>query len=76
MRFSVWAGVNYRIMQFIKEHESEAASIHMAYLTKVTGQEFSDKDAKVIYPAWTPFSLLKSRSLGFTTPRIPFIINM
>jgi ABC-type nitrate/sulfonate/bicarbonate transport system substrate-binding protein len=66
------AGVNYRIIQFIKDHESEAASIHMSYLTKVTGQEFTEKDAKIIYNSLDPFITFEEQKPWFHDTRNPF----
>lgn len=66
------AGVNYRIIQFIKEHEAEAGRIHMGYLTKVTGQEFTEKDAKVIYQSLDPFFTFEEQKPWFQDPQNPF----
>jgi NitT/TauT family transport system substrate-binding protein len=66
------AGVNYRIIQFINEHEVEAASIHMAYLTKVTGQEFTQNDARVIYNSLDPFITFDEQKPWFYDVQSPF----
>jgi ABC-type nitrate/sulfonate/bicarbonate transport system substrate-binding protein len=66
------AGVNYRIMQFIKDHEAEAAAIHMRYLTKVTGQQFTEQDAKVIYHSLDPFFTFEAQKPWFHDKQSPF----
>ena len=66
------AGVNYRIIQFINDHETEAATIHMAYLTKITGQDFTEKDAKVIYRSLDPFFTFESQKPWFHDTQNPF----
>lgn len=66
------AGVNYRIMQFIKDHEDEAAEIHMRYLSKVTGQDFSRADAKIIYHSLDPFMTFEEQKPWFHEPQSPF----
>ena len=49
------ASVNYRIMRFIETNREEALAIHMAYLSKVTGQKFTPADGAVIYDYLDPF---------------------
>lgn len=66
------AGVNYRIMQFIKDHETEAAAIHMDYLTKTTGQQFTQDDARVIYHSLDPFVTFEEQNKWFNDQSSPF----
>ncbi len=49
------ASVNYRIMSFMQTNRDEALAIHMAYLSKVTGQKFTSEDGRVIYDSLDPF---------------------
>jgi ABC-type nitrate/sulfonate/bicarbonate transport system substrate-binding protein len=49
------ASVNYRIMKFMSTDQDEAISIHMAYLSKVTGQKFTVEDGRIIYSDLDPF---------------------
>ncbi len=49
------ASVNYRIIDFMREHRAEALRIHMRYLSRVTGQEFDASDGAVIYDDLDPF---------------------
>lgn len=49
------ASVNYRIMKYIETHRDEAIQIHMKYLSRVTGQEFTEADGEIIYDYLDPF---------------------
>jgi NitT/TauT family transport system substrate-binding protein len=49
------ASVNYRIMDLINHSPAEALKIHMPYLTKVSGQSFSEKEGEIIYHSLDPF---------------------
>jgi ABC-type nitrate/sulfonate/bicarbonate transport system substrate-binding protein len=65
------ASVNYRTMRFIKDHEDEALSIHMKYLSNVTGQEFTLADGKVIYHNLDPFFTFEDQRSWFLDPKSP-----
>jgi ABC-type nitrate/sulfonate/bicarbonate transport system substrate-binding protein len=49
------ASVNFRILQFMKDHPDEAIAIHMPYLSQITGQSFTAADGKIIYDKLDPF---------------------
>ena len=49
------ASVNYRIMEFMETNRDEALDIHMAYLSRETGQDFTVADGNVIYDDLDPF---------------------
>ena len=65
------ASVNYRIMKFMGTNPSEAMTIHMAYLSKVTGQKFTVDDGKVIYDSLDPFVTFESQCSWFHDPNDP-----
>lgn len=66
------ASVNYRIMKFINEHPQEAAQLHMTYLSQVTGEEFTEDDAQVIYGDLDPFVTFEDQREWFHDPESPF----
>jgi ABC-type nitrate/sulfonate/bicarbonate transport system substrate-binding protein len=66
------ASVNYRIMQFIRDRPREAAAIHMPYLSSVTGEKFTEKDAEVIYSDLDPFVPFDEQREWFHDPNSNF----
>lgn len=65
------ASVNYRIMRFIHDHPTEAALLHMPYLSEVTGESFGPRDAEVIYRDLDPFVTFEDQRAWFSDPRNP-----
>lgn len=65
------ASVNYRIMKYIASDRDEAARIHMAYLSKLTGNEFTAEDAPVFYDRLDPFYTFKQQSEWFHDKKSP-----
>jgi len=65
------ASVNYRIMKFINDHPEEAAKIHMAYLSKITGQSFDVQDGLVIYKDLDPFVTFEDQAKWFHDTKDP-----
>jgi ABC-type nitrate/sulfonate/bicarbonate transport system substrate-binding protein len=59
------ASVNYRIMKFMATNQDEAISIHMAYLSKVTGQKFTAEDGRIIYNDLDPFVTFEDQKPWF-----------
>lgn len=66
------ASVNYRIMRFMETHRDEAIQIHMAYLTRVTGEQFTPADGEVIYDSLDPFLTFEKQNVWFHDPASPF----
>lgn len=62
------ASVNFRIIRFINEHPQEALSLHMPYLSQVTGQKFSEQDGLIIYERLDPFFTFEAQHDWFHTP--------
>ena len=62
------SSVNFRITQFMKEHQDEALAIHMPYLSQVTGQPFSAADGKVIYNSLDPFFTFEAQNPWYNDP--------
>jgi hypothetical protein len=59
------ASVNYRIMRFMSTNQAEAINIHMAYLSKVTGQKFTAQDGQIIYSDLDPFFTFENQRPWF-----------
>lgn len=66
------ASVNYRIMKFINTNPKEAAALHMPYLTQLTGQLFTEKDAAIIYSDLDPFVSFEDQREWFNNEQSPF----
>jgi len=66
------ASVNFRIMKFIHELPDEALSIHMPYLTEVTGQSFTAAEGKIIYSSLDPFYTFEQQSQWYNDPKSPY----
>lgn len=62
------ASVNYRIMQFINDHPDDAAAFQMPYLSQVTGEQFTTRDARIIYSSLDPFYTFKRQYPWFHDP--------
>lgn len=65
------ASVNYRIMKFMSTNRDEAVSIHMAYLSKVTGQKFTAEDGRIIYNDLDPFVSFEDQKPWFHDGKDP-----
>ncbi|PWU00341.1 MAG: hypothetical protein C5B53_04230 [Candidatus Melainabacteria bacterium] len=63
------AGVNFRIMKFMHDHQPEALALHMPYLSQVTGQHFSDAEGKIIYEDLDPFYTFEEQREWFHKPK-------
>lgn len=66
------SGVNFRIVQFIKDHPDEAIAIHMPYLSQVTGQSFTPAEGRVIYNSLDPFFTFAEQKTWYSDPSSPF----
>jgi ABC-type nitrate/sulfonate/bicarbonate transport system substrate-binding protein len=59
------ASVNYRIMAFMHSDRGEAIQIHMRYLSRVTGTQFTAKDGAIIYDDLDPFMTFEDQRPWF-----------
>lgn len=66
------ASVSFRINDLIVNHPDEALAIHMPYLSKVTGEAFSDRDGTIIYQHLDPFYTFQQQRVWFHEPKDPF----
>lgn len=64
------ARVSYQINAILKS-DPKAAEVHMAYLSKVTGQPFTPQDAAIIYNQLDPFLTFEEQRRWFTDPAYP-----
>jgi len=65
------ASVNYRIMKFMETNRQDAIRIHMAYLSRVTGAEFTAKDGAIIYDDLDPFVTFEGQKSWFHDSSAP-----
>lgn len=68
------ARVAYRINTLINTDPS-VAPIHMAYLSKVTGQVFTVEDAEIFYKQLDPFLTFEEQTRWFSDPSYPLYDN-
>jgi hypothetical protein len=66
------ASVNFRIVKFIHDSPDEALSIHMPYLTQVTGQPFTAAEGKIIYSSLDPFYTFEQQRPWYYDPNSPY----
>jgi len=59
------ASVNYRIMKFMQADRKKALQIHMAYLSRITGQQFTEADGEIIYDDLDPFVTFENQKPWF-----------
>jgi hypothetical protein len=65
------AAISFEINAFMQSNRAEAAAVHMAYLSKVTGQSFTTKDASIIYDQLDPFLTFEQQKKWFDDPSDP-----
>lgn len=65
------AGVNFRIMQFIKDQPDAALAVHMPYLSEVSGQTFTAADGTVMYTSLHPFKTFDEQREWFQDSASP-----
>lgn len=65
------ASVSFRINDLIKSNPSEASSLHMPYLSQITGQPFDEADARVLYNDLDPFLTFEEQAPWFENPGNP-----
>jgi NitT/TauT family transport system substrate-binding protein len=65
------ASVSFRIMKYMMTNRDDAVSIHMAYLSKVTGQKFTEEDGRIIYDYLDPFVTFEDQKPWFHDPANP-----
>jgi ABC-type nitrate/sulfonate/bicarbonate transport system substrate-binding protein len=63
------AAVNFRILRFMNEHTETALSVHMPYLSQVTGQPFSLVEGRIIYRDLDPFITFEKQREWFHNPQ-------
>lgn len=66
------ASVNFRIVKFIHDSPDEALSMHMPYLTEVTGQPFTSAEGKIIYSSLDPFYTFEQQAQWYGDPKSPY----
>jgi len=59
------ASVNYRIMKFINDSLKAALKLHLPYLNKITGQNFTIKQGEIIYKDLDPFVTFEDQYAWF-----------
>lgn len=65
------ASVNFRINDFIVKSPDSALSLHMPYLSQITGEKFSVKDGEIIYSSLDPFFTFDAQKSWFHDPKDP-----
>jgi hypothetical protein len=65
------ASVNYRIMKFMQTDRKKAVQIHMAYLSRISGQSFTEADGQIIYEHLDPFVTFDEQRLWFHSEDSP-----
>jgi ABC-type nitrate/sulfonate/bicarbonate transport system substrate-binding protein len=63
------ASVNFRIIDFMNNHQQEALELHMPYLSQVTGQKFSPEEGAIIYNDLDPFIGFNDQKQWFHNPK-------
>jgi len=63
------AAVNFCITRFMNDHQEEALSLHMPYLSQVTGQTFSNIDGRIIYTDLDPYVTFEQQREWFHNPK-------
>ena len=66
------ASVNFRIMKFIRDSPDEALTIHMPYLSQVTGQTFTPAEGRIIYSSLDPFFTFETQNDWYHNPNSPY----
>jgi ABC-type nitrate/sulfonate/bicarbonate transport system substrate-binding protein len=65
------ASVNFRITQYMNDHQDSALAIHMPYLTQVTGSKYTVEDGKIIYNYLDPFYTFQNQHDWFHNSQSP-----
>ena len=66
------ASVNFRINDLIVNNQEAALKIHMPFLTKVTGENFTMESGKIIYERLDPFYTYSQQHSWFNDESDPF----
>ena len=62
------ASVNFRMINFMNDQMDQALSIHMPYLSQVTGQPFLPAEGRIIYRDLDPFITFEQQKDWFHNP--------